>query len=91
VFFQNADDRDAFVSAGVVRAEQANLVPGPGVDLARFAPPDRPPLGRNLLLAGRLFCEMGVVGEASVYSPPSSAVERKTPFANRPWEHYIEC
>lgn len=60
VFFQNGDDREAFVAEGIVRAEQARLLPGSGVDLARFAPPDRPPNGRNFLLAGRLLWAKGV-------------------------------
>ena len=77
VFFQNADDRDAFVSAGIVRAEQAKLLPGSGVDLARFAPPDRPPLGHNFLLAGRLLWAKGV-GE---YVAAARAVRAQHPDA----------
>ncbi len=38
VFFQNRDDRDLFVSSHLVRPEQVRLVPGSGVDLARFSP-----------------------------------------------------
>ena len=36
VFFQNADDRDLFVSSRLVRAEQARVLPGSGIDLAAF-------------------------------------------------------
>jgi len=38
VFFQNADDRALFVADGLVAARKAVLVPGSGVDLARFSP-----------------------------------------------------
>lgn len=61
VFFQNADDRALFVSQRMVRAEQARLLPGSGIDLARFAPPPgaRPARGRFLLVA-RLLADKGV-------------------------------
>ena len=38
VFFQNRDDLDLFTRAGIVRAGQARLLPGSGVDLERFKP-----------------------------------------------------
>ncbi|MEQ1594201.1 MAG: glycosyltransferase family 4 protein [Casimicrobium sp.] len=38
VFFQNPDDRDLFVREGIVRHDRVGLLPGSGVDLARFAP-----------------------------------------------------
>jgi glycosyltransferase involved in cell wall biosynthesis len=38
VFFQNRDDRDLFVEAGLVRPEQTDLLPGSGIDLTRFIP-----------------------------------------------------
>lgn len=37
VFFQNRDDRDLFVARRIVVPEQARLLPGSGIDLARFA------------------------------------------------------
>jgi glycosyltransferase involved in cell wall biosynthesis len=36
VFFQNDDDRQLFVAAGLVRAEVTDLLPGSGIDLTRF-------------------------------------------------------
>ena len=39
VFFQNTEDRDLFVKRRLVRAAQARVLPGSGVDLQRFAPP----------------------------------------------------
>jgi glycosyltransferase involved in cell wall biosynthesis len=38
VFFQNDDDRQLFISGGLVRAEVTDLLPGSGVDLIRFKP-----------------------------------------------------
>ena len=37
VFFQNDDDRQMFIDGGLVRAEVADLLPGSGIDLDRFA------------------------------------------------------
>ena len=36
VFFQNDDDRQLFISGGLVRAEMTELLPGSGIDLNRF-------------------------------------------------------
>lgn len=38
VFFQNPDDRALFVKLGLVPAEHTAILPGSGVDLARFSP-----------------------------------------------------
>ncbi|RZK14183.1 MAG: glycosyltransferase family 1 protein, partial [Hymenobacter sp.] len=38
VFFQNNDDRELFIRYGLIRPERTGLVPGSGVDLARFRP-----------------------------------------------------
>lgn len=47
VFFQNAVDFDLFVRSGLVDARKAILIPGLGVDLAKFSPTEealaRPP------------------------------------------------
>jgi hypothetical protein len=37
VFFQNVDDRDLFVSRGLIMDKQARLLPGSGIDLVRFS------------------------------------------------------
>lgn len=64
VFFQNPDDRDRFVTAGIVRPDAVALLPGSGVDLARFAPPERDPPVRGgafrFLLVTRLLKAKGV-------------------------------
>lgn len=60
VFFQNPDDRGEFLARGFVNEQQAVLVAGSGVDLARFessAPPPPPPV---FLLIARLIREKGI-------------------------------
>lgn len=42
VFFQNKADLDLFLSRRLVRAGQAYLLPGSGIDLQRFAPSPEP-------------------------------------------------
>lgn len=63
VFFQNEDDRDLFLDRRLVRADQARLLPGSGIDLQRFAPapmPARedPPV---FLMIARLLRDKGVL------------------------------
>jgi glycosyltransferase involved in cell wall biosynthesis len=60
VFFQNEEDRALFVGRGIVRRDQARVVPGSGVDLDHFAPaplPGGPPV---FLFIGRLLRDKGV-------------------------------
>jgi glycosyltransferase involved in cell wall biosynthesis len=63
VFFQNVDDRDLFLAEHMVRAEQAKLLPGSGIDLDAF----RPAGGRSgaaggfaFLLIARLLWDKGI-------------------------------
>jgi len=63
VFFQNDDDRDLFLDRRLVRADQARLLPGSGIDLQRFAPcpmpaPKGPPV---FLMIARLLRDKGVL------------------------------
>ena len=62
VFFQNPEDRTLFVAGGIVRPEQARLLPGSGIDLERFSP--APPLSARseftFLLIARLLWDKGV-------------------------------
>jgi glycosyltransferase involved in cell wall biosynthesis len=62
VFFQNRDDRELFETKGLVRSDQAALLPGSGVDLARFTPVDRAAEQRpfTFLFAARLLWDKGV-------------------------------
>jgi glycosyltransferase involved in cell wall biosynthesis len=63
VFFQNSDDQDQFLARRLVRASQARLLPGSGIDLARYAPvPLPPPAVRvTFLMIARLLRDKGVV------------------------------
>ncbi len=61
VFFQNRDDRDLFLKAGLVRAQQVELLPGSGVDLDRFQPQPKSGGDRiTFLLAARLLWAKGI-------------------------------
>jgi len=67
VFFQNGEDRDLFVGRGLVRGDQARLLPGSGVDLARFAPAplpgseagSEPEAGPAFLMVARVLRDKG--------------------------------
>ena len=61
VFFQNDEDRQLFVARRIVRADQARVLPGSGVDLERFAPASPPPDALAFLLIARLLRDKGVV------------------------------
>ena len=60
VFFQNPDDRDLFVARRIVRAEQARLLPGSGVDLEIFQPVPESGDAIRFLYVGRLLGDKGV-------------------------------
>ncbi len=62
VFFQNPDDLALFISKKLIRPEIADLVPGSGIDLSRFAPTE---FKRNksftFLLISRLISDKGIL------------------------------
>lgn len=60
VFFQNADDRQLFISHNIVRSGQARLLPGSGVDLNRFQPASPDHSQMIFLLIGRLLGDKGI-------------------------------
>ncbi|MEO7241029.1 MAG: glycosyltransferase family 4 protein, partial [Sphingomicrobium sp.] len=63
IFFHNSDDLELFLGRGIVRRDQARLLPGSGIDLDRFRPPDRAPRETGpfrFLLAGRLQWSEGI-------------------------------
>lgn len=60
VFFQNGDDQASFLNQGLVRAEQATLLPGSGVDLLYFQPTPRAiQPWRTFLMFGRILPKKG--------------------------------
>ncbi len=59
VFFQNPDDRALFVDRGLVQQNQAQLLPGSGVDLQQFARVALPPKV-TFLFIGRILGDKGV-------------------------------
>ena len=63
VFFQNEDDRDLFLDRKLVCADQARLLPGSGIDLARFAPAEMPLAAEPpvFLMIARLLRDKGVM------------------------------
>jgi glycosyltransferase involved in cell wall biosynthesis len=63
VFFQNRDDRDLFVSRGLVTAGQTRLLPGSGIDLNRFAAAPYPAedAAPVFLMIARLLRDKGVL------------------------------
>lgn len=71
IFFQNAEDRQVFLNAGLVRDDRTALLPGSGVDVSLFSP--RPRVRDEgafaFLMAARLMWDKGVgeyVGAARI-------------------------
>ena len=62
VFFQNREDLDLFVAQRTIRPGQARLLPGSGIDLARFKPGGtaRPAGPFRFLLVARLLWDKGI-------------------------------
>ena len=65
VFFQNRDDCTMFISKGLVRPDVTEIIPGSGVDTARFASapetlPCAEPRPFRFLLSARLLWDKGV-------------------------------
>ena len=61
VIFENSDDCRAAVQQGLVRAEQAVLMPGAGVELQRFRPRSAPWTGTpKIVLVSRMLWEKGI-------------------------------
>lgn len=79
VFFQNPDDRDLFLSRGLVQTKQAHLLPGSGIDLDHFAlAPYRDSEGATtFLMIARLLRDKGVLE----YVEAARAVRAKYPHA----------
>ncbi len=63
VFFQNEDDRDLFVTGGLVAESKVRMVPGSGVDLERFQPRASARIQgpTRFLMVSRLLRDKGVM------------------------------
>jgi glycosyltransferase involved in cell wall biosynthesis len=63
VFLQNEDDRDLFLKRSLLRPDQAQLLPGSGIDLIRFAPAAMLPAedAPVFLMIARLLRDKGVL------------------------------
>lgn len=68
IFFQNRDDQQYFINAGLVEEHQTECIPGSGVDLFRFSySPITQPSGKfRFLLIARLLWDKGVQEFVSV-------------------------
>jgi glycosyltransferase involved in cell wall biosynthesis len=78
VFFQNDDDRQEFVTSGLVRQSITDLLPGSGIDLGRFAPVPLPKGDRfRFLLIARMLWDKGV-GE---YVEAARSLKQRYPSA----------
>lgn len=73
VVVQHAADRDRLVADRLVRPSQVRIVPGSGVDTARFQPRPEPPLPFTVVLPGRLLRAKGVATFAAA-APLAAAV-----------------
>lgn len=62
VFFQNRDDRQLFLDAGMARESVSELLPGSGVDLHHFHPLPMAPAARGFrfLLIARMLKDKGI-------------------------------
>ncbi|MCK6449821.1 MAG: glycosyltransferase family 4 protein [Alphaproteobacteria bacterium] len=60
LLMQNPDDLDLLVRRGIIARGRAVLIPGSGVDLARFAPSPEPPGGPVAALVARMLWDKGV-------------------------------
>ena len=63
IFFQNAEDRNLFLRAGLGREQVMEVLPGSGIDLQHFQPVQLPPLPRRpfrFLLVARMLKDKGI-------------------------------
>jgi glycosyltransferase involved in cell wall biosynthesis len=77
VFFQNSDDSELFVEERAVRAGQAHLLPGSGINLTHFAPSSLP-FEPRFLMIGRLLADKGV----REYVTAARQLKARIPAAN---------
>ncbi|MDX5931368.1 glycosyltransferase family 4 protein [Acidiphilium acidophilum] len=58
--FENAEDRTAMIASGAIRADDAVLIRGAGVDLAQFRPVIPPPGPVRIILGARMLRDKGI-------------------------------
>jgi glycosyltransferase involved in cell wall biosynthesis len=58
--FQNPEDRDSFLKAGVATPEQSVLIRGSGVDIEKFRPSPEPAGPPVVLMASRMLWDKGI-------------------------------
>lgn len=80
VFFQNPDDRELFIKGDLVKANVAELLPGSGIDLSRFAPAPLRAEGNKFrfLLIARMLGDKGVYE----YVEAARQLQKKWPRAD---------
>lgn len=61
VIFQNTTDRDLFISAGIINAQQAVLIRGSGVNLQAYPASEEPSGSPVVMLLARLLTDKGVL------------------------------
>ena len=78
VFFQNSDDRNLFVDAGLTRPGVVEVLPGSGIDLQQFQPypeAQREDRGFQFLLVSRMLRDKGI----EEYAAAAQIVRRQLP------------
>lgn len=62
VFFQNKDDREIFLTKGIVNYDKTEILPGSGVDIRRFSPKPKSTQNQKFvfLMISRLLKDKGV-------------------------------
>ena len=78
VFFQNSDDKELFLTRGLVGEKQIDLLPGSGVNPDYFSPRPRPDGPFKFLYVGRLLKAKGVedfISAAEILKPEYPEVQ----------------
>jgi len=75
VIFQNTDNRDVFVSKGIVELSKTHVVNGSGVDLEKYSVENLPRGGIKFLCLSRLLSEKGL----REYAEAAKIVKNKFP------------
>jgi len=77
IFFQNSDDYHTYLKAKWIMSENAEILPGSGVNLQRFCPSEKEDNSIRFLMAARLIRPKGVV--EFIEAAREMVVKSKTP------------